>query len=194
MLPPGGWPSRDRPCVRRNPKGGFVPNSRRNTAYPGGPIADYYRVPCGFKLSRYVRVPRELSSPLLAPSRGCHPHPLTLRARVYIRDLSRRRRISYPLCRMSCGLPSTMAPGRDNAALFVQGVRHLPVYGVNVFQGLAQCVRNISRGSPCLRFNLRYRGQDTHSKASLGASVYSRARLIFFVSWHKLIRGVYIYI
>lgn len=38
--------------------------SRWNAAYPGGLIASYYRVPCGFKLSRYVKVPRELSSSL----------------------------------------------------------------------------------------------------------------------------------
>lgn len=52
-----------RPRVRRAPGGGFVPNSRRNRRLPtpGGPIAGYYRVPCGFKLSRHVRVPRETS-------------------------------------------------------------------------------------------------------------------------------------
>jgi len=30
------------------------------TAYSGEPIAGYYRVPGGFKLSQHVRVPREL--------------------------------------------------------------------------------------------------------------------------------------
>lgn len=51
----------DRPHIRRIPGGVFVPDSWQNTAYPDGPIAGYYRVPCGFKLSRHIRVPREHS-------------------------------------------------------------------------------------------------------------------------------------
>lgn len=89
--------------------------------------------PTPVDLSRYVRVPRELSSLPLLPFFEDITLPLILRARVQISGISRHRRISYPPCRMSCGLPSTTAPGRDNAALFVQGVRHLLVYGVNVY-------------------------------------------------------------
>lgn len=107
-----GWFSRVGcpPRVRRNPKGGFIQNSRRNTAYSGGPIADYYRVPCGFKLSRYVRVPRELSSSP-HPRLGGVTRPLTLGARVYISGISRHRRIS-PIRR---AVPHVLRPSIDYA-------------------------------------------------------------------------------
>lgn len=130
-----GVDSCDCPHIRRNPKGSFVLNGRRNSAYPGGPITGYYRVPCGFKLSRYVRVPREL---LVLPNGIAHL-PF-----AYISGTSQHRRIFYPPCHHVLRPSIVYGLGQDNASLFVQGVRHLPVYGrTDVFQRLlARC--NIS--------------------------------------------------
>lgn len=106
--------------IRHNPKESFVLNGRRNSAYPGGPIIGYYRVFCGFKLSRYVRVPREL---LVLPNGIAHL-PF-----AYISGTSQHRRIFYPPCHHVLRPSIVYGFGQDNASLFVQGVRHLPVYG-----------------------------------------------------------------
>jgi len=70
-----------RPHTRRDPKGGFVLNNRRNDAHPGEPIAGY-RVPCGFELSRRTRASEVAFFPfppiLRVPSRtNTHTHTHT---------------------------------------------------------------------------------------------------------------------
>jgi len=66
------------------------------TAYSGEPIAGYYRVPGGFKLSQHVRVPREL---LVLPDGIAHllfPYRY-----IYIWNLPTSQNLPST---MSCGL------------------------------------------------------------------------------------------
>lgn len=85
----------------------------------------------------------------------------------------RRRRISY-IRRAAC--PAAFhRPGRDNASLFVQGVRHLSVCMAWMYSK-AHDVSVIFHGS---RFNLGYIQVDEEPKLQrlvFGASVYFRPR------------------
>lgn len=83
------------PRVRRTPKGVAVLNSWWSTAYPGGPIVDYYRVPCGFKLSRHIRVRQNFAllfrQDPLQPSVGSLLYPAAFSVYRFPRDNDRSR-------------------------------------------------------------------------------------------------------
>jgi len=89
-----------RPHTRRDPKGGFVLNNQRNVAHPGEPIAGYYRVPCGFELSRRTRASEVAFFPF--PPILCVPSRIYIYIYIYIRKSpniaeSRIRRMSRGL-------------------------------------------------------------------------------------------------